>query len=124
MGNVSGPFKVFADETAKVWFTQAWKDKIAGGFTCSMGMSGDKFSTLSYLVTLAMQHGMIWVGTAMMPAAEPGDPDAQNRLSSYLGVMAQADNVPADQSPPPGDIDSAFSYGQRIARIAVAGFHA
>ncbi|MGB7183540.1 MAG: flavodoxin family protein [Burkholderiaceae bacterium] len=118
MGSVSGPFKVFADETAKVWFTQGWKDKIAGGFTCSMSMSGDKFSTLTYLVTLAMQHGMIWVGTAMMPSAEPGDPDAKNRLGSYLGVMAQADNSPPEESPPQGDIDTAFSYGERIARVA------
>jgi NAD(P)H dehydrogenase (quinone) len=118
MGGVSGPFKTFADETAKVWFTQGWNDKIAGGFTCSMSMSGDKFSTLSYLVTLAMQHGMIWVGNAGLPAEEPGDPDAINRLGAYIGVMAQADNAPPEDTPPPGDIDTATAYGERIARIA------
>ncbi len=118
MGGPSGPFKTFADASSKVWFTQGWRNKIAGGFTCSMAMSGDKFSTLQYFVTLAMQHGMIWVGTAMMPADDPGDPDSLNRLGSYLGVMAQADNVPPEQSPPVGDLETASAYGARIARAA------
>ena len=116
MGGPSGPFKVFADATSKAWFTQSWKDKVAGGFTCSLAMSGDKFSTLSYFVTLAMQHGMIWVGTGTLPAQAHGDPDAINRLGSYIGVMAQAENVPPEQSPPQGDLDYARSYGARIAQ--------
>lgn len=119
MGSCSAPFKAFADQSAKIWMTQGWQDKLAGGFTCSMQMSGDKFSTLSYFVTLAMQHGMVWVGAAGSPPPdEPGDPDSENRLGAYIGVMAQADNVPADQSPPQGDLDTAFRYGKRIAGFA------
>ena len=118
MGGASAGFKAFADASSRVWFVQGWKDKIAGGFTCSLAMSGDKFSTLSYFVTLAMQHGMVWVGTAMMPSAIPGAPDQINRIGSAMGVMAQADNVPADQSPPQGDLDTARAYGERIARMA------
>lgn len=117
MGGVSADFKKFADESAKVWFTQGWKDKIAGGFTCSLNMSGDKFSTLSYLVTFAMQHGMIWVGLAQMPEGV-GNPEARNRLGSFIGVMAQADNVPPEQSPPQGDVDTARAYGERVAQYA------
>jgi NAD(P)H dehydrogenase (quinone) len=117
MGGASADFKKFADASSRVWFSQGWKDKIAGGFTCSLQMSGDKLSTLSYFVTLAMQHGMIWVGLGMLPE-QVGNPDAQNRLGSYLGVMAQADNVPADQSPPRGDIETGKSYGKRIAEYA------
>ena len=120
MGGASGPFKTFADASSKAWFTQAWKDKIAGGFTCSLSMSGDKYSTLMYFVTLAMQHGMVWVGTAMMPASVPGAPEQQNRIGSSIGVMAQADNVPPEQSPPSGDLDTAKAYGQRIAGFARA----
>ncbi|HPU53867.1 MAG TPA: flavodoxin family protein [Burkholderiaceae bacterium] len=115
MGGASAPFKVFADASAKAWFSQLWKDKLAGGFTCSLHMSGDKFSTLMYFATLAMQHGMIWVGTGTHGAATPGDPQAVNRLGGYLGVMGQADNVPPEQSPPAGDIESARLYGRRIA---------
>lgn len=120
MGGPSGQFKVFADATAKPWFTQAWKDKLAGGFTCSLSMSGDKSSTLYYFVTLAMQHGMVWVGTGMTPPAVHGAPDQLNRLGSYIGVMAQADNVPPEQSPPQGDVDTAAAYGRRIAEFARA----
>ena len=118
MGGASAPFKAFADASAKVWFTQGWKDKLAGGFTCSLTMSGDKYATLMSLVTLAMQHGMVWVGLAMLPSPAPGDPGQMNRLGSYIGVMAQADNVPPEQSPPKGDLDTAFAYGQRIAGYA------
>ncbi len=118
MGGPSGVFKTFADASSKAWFSQAWKNKLAGGFTCSLAMSGDKYSTLMYFVTLAMQHGMIWVGTAMMPSATPGAPDQINRIGSSIGVMAQADNVPPEQSPPQGDIDTAYAYGARIAAFA------
>jgi len=116
MGGASAQFKQFADASSKRWFTQAWKDKFAGGFTCSLSMSGDKYSTLMYFVTLAMQHSMVWIGTGMMPSAVPGAPDQLNRIGSSIGVMAQADNVPADQSPPKGDLDTAVAYGERIAR--------
>jgi NAD(P)H dehydrogenase (quinone) len=118
MGGPSGVFKTFADASAKVWFSQGWKDKVAGGFTCSLNMSGDKYSTLMYFTTLAMQHGMIWVGTAMMSPTQPGHPDEMNRLGSTIGVMAQADNVPPEQSPPKGDLDTARAYGERIAQMA------
>jgi NAD(P)H dehydrogenase (quinone) len=111
-------FKTFADASSKAWFSQLWKDKIAGGFTCSLAMSGDKYSTLMYFVTLAMQHGMIWVGTAMMPAAQAGAPEQINRLGSSIGVMAQADNVAPELSPPQGDLDTARAYGARIAGYA------
>ncbi len=119
MGGASGVFKTFADESSKVWFSQGWKNKIAGGFTCSLAMSGDKMSTLMYFVTFSMQHGMTWVGTGMMPASDPGDPDSVNRIGSYIGVMAQADNVPPEQSPPAGDLETGRLYGVRIAQAAL-----
>jgi NAD(P)H dehydrogenase (quinone) len=118
MGGPSAQFKAFADASSKAWFTQAWKDKIAGGFTCSLSMSGDKYATLMSMVTLAMQQGMIWVSLGQMPAAKPGAPDLANRIGSYIGVMAQADNVPPEQSPPQGDIETGRLYGRRIAEFA------
>jgi len=118
MGGPSAPFKTFADASSKAWFTQAWKDKIAGGFTCSLSMSGDKYATLMSMVTLAMQHGMVWVSLGQMPASTPGAADQVNRIGSYMGVMAQADNLPPDQSPPQGDIETGHLYGRRIAEFA------
>ncbi len=118
MGGASAEFKKFADASSKIWFGQGWKDKLAGGFTCSLSMSGDKYATLMSFVTLAMQHSMVWVGTGLMPASRPGHPDELNRLGSSIGVMAQADNVPPEQSPPEGDLETARVYGRRIAEYA------
>src|SRR5271170_4827228 len=67
MGGPSGQFKTFADAAGAKWFTSASRDKVASGFTVSNSLSGDRFSTLQYFFTLAMQHGMIWVGLGEMP---------------------------------------------------------
>jgi NAD(P)H dehydrogenase (quinone) len=112
MGMASWQFKKFADASSKRWFTGAWKDKIAGGFTCSASMSGDKLSTLQYFVTLSMQLGMVWVGQTV---ANDG---TNNRIGSYTGVMAQCGPTdPADKIPQ-GDLDTAEAYGKRIAEVA------
>lgn len=118
MGAPSWQFKKFADASSKPWFGQAWKDKIAGGFTNSAGLSGDKLSTLHYFVTLAMQHSMIWVSNGVMPS--PGNkPDGVNRLASFVGAMAQSDaDAGPDVAPPSGDLATAESYGKRVAEFA------
>jgi NAD(P)H dehydrogenase (quinone) len=38
-----------------------WRNKVAGGFTHSQAMSGDKLHSLPHFTILAAQHGMIWV---------------------------------------------------------------
>jgi len=86
MGGPAAQFKAFADATVESWFAQAWRDKLAAGFTVSGTPSGDKFSTLQYFHTPAMQHGMIWVGLGELPAQENGI----NRLGSWAGVMAES----------------------------------
>ena len=112
MGMASWQFKKFADATSKRWFTSAWKDKIAGGFTCSASPSGDKLSTLQYFITLAMQQGMVWVG---QPALNDG---TINRIGSNSGVMAQVGATSPAADIPQGDLDTAKAYGQRIAAMA------
>lgn len=123
MGSASGPFKMFADASSKAWFTQAWKDKVAGGFTNSLSMSGDKLSTLQQMSVLAAQQGMIWVSLGEMPAQQAEtphqrDPNALNRVGSSLGVMTQAENAGPDITPPAGDHKTAENYGERVAKIA------
>ena len=68
MGSVSWQFKKFADASSKPWYGQQWKNKLAAGFTNSASMNGDKLSTLHYFFTLSQQHGMLWLGTGMMPS--------------------------------------------------------
>jgi NAD(P)H dehydrogenase (quinone) len=119
MGSASAAFKGFMEASSKVWFTQKWQNKIAGGFTNSASLNGDKLNTLVQFAVFAAQHGMIWVGAGLLPSnssnAQRNDP---NFLGSYLGAMAQS---PSDASPevapPAGDLDTARSYGKRIAEI-------
>lgn len=114
MGGPAAQFKAFADATVETWFEQKWRDKISAGFTISGTPSGDKLSTLQYLHTLAMQHGMIWVGTGELPMQRNG----VSRLGSWLGAMALArpDESP-DVAPNSDDKLSGEQLGQRVARL-------
>ena len=114
MGGPSGQFKCFADATGERWFKSAWRDKVAAGFTVSGGPSGDKLSTLHYFFTLAMQHGMVWVGQAETPLNDKGI----NRLSSYSGVMAQAMMEPVEEAPNAADKLTGELFGRRVAEAA------
>jgi multimeric flavodoxin WrbA len=118
MGSVSWQFKKFADASSKAWYAQAWKDKVAAGFTNSAGMNGDKLATLQTLFTLAMQHGMIWVSQGLMPsntkAAQRND---VNYLGTYSGAMAQSPADAGAQDMLPGDLETARLFGQRVAQV-------
>ena len=118
MGSVSWQFKKFADASSKPWSSLAWKDKIAAGFTLSATMNGDKLSTLHYLFTLSQQHGMIWVGTGMMPSnTKAAKRDDLNYVGSFSGAMGQS---PSDSSPdemPNGDLETARQLGVRVAAV-------
>jgi NAD(P)H dehydrogenase (quinone) len=114
MGGVASQFKAFADAASSIWSQQGWKDKVAGGFTHSAGLSGDKQGTLLYMAINAAQHGLIWVG-----AGEMTQPNGVNRLGSYLGVMGQG--LPDFTGTQPVELDSGDRkscelYGQRIAQ--------
>jgi NAD(P)H dehydrogenase (quinone) len=122
MGGVAGQFKTFLDAASGIWFQQGWKNKLAGGFTHSGSLSGDKQGTLIYLSIHAAQHGMIWVGPADLPSHYVGKTDGVNRLGAFLGVMGQS---PMSMNGDPAALDagdrlSAEQYGQRIAELAYA----
>ena len=89
------------------------------GFTNSATMNGDKHSTIHYLITLAMQHSGIWVGTGMMPSnTKAATRNDINYVGSFAGAMAQS---PSDSSPAemlPGDLETAKLFGKRVAEVA------
>jgi len=118
MGSASWQFKKFTDMSSKPWFSQDWKDKLATGFTNSATMNGDKFSTLHYFMTLAMQHSMIWFGTGLMPSNSKAATRADiNYVGSFGGLMT---TTPSDATPyemVPGDITTAKAFGERIAEV-------
>jgi len=118
MGSVSWQFKKFADASSRPWYAQAWKDKIAAGFTNSAGMNGDKQGTLLTLFTLAMQHGMIWVSQGLMPSNTRGAKrDDVNFLVSYSGAMSQSPSDAGADAMAPGDLETARLFGARIAEV-------
>jgi NAD(P)H dehydrogenase (quinone) len=115
MGGPAAQFKAFADASAGKWFGSAWRDKLAAGFSVSNSPSGDKFSTLQYFHTLAMQHGMIWIGLGEMPMQANGI----NRLGGFGGAMAQAGQEPTDVAPNAADKLTGELLGKRVAEYAV-----
>ena len=87
MGNVSAQFKAFADATSDFWESQKWSGKMAAGITAGTGLNGDQASTLQYFVTLASQHGMIWIG---LDAPFSDTNKNVNRLGCQLGVTSHS----------------------------------
>lgn len=121
MGSVSAKFKGFMDESSKRWFSGAWKNKVAGGFTTSASQSGDKLNTLIQLMVFANQHAMIWVGLDLMPGnnSSKGSVDDLNRLGSFSGAMAQANADQGADAMLDSDLRTAARLGARVAETAV-----
>lgn len=117
LGGVSGPFKSFMDATGKLWRTQALRHRLAAGFTVSSLPAGDKQSTLLSMFVFAMQHGMLWVGNAILPEQHGGVPyeQAANRLGSWSGLMAQAGHAAPADAFVPGDVKTARMFGRDVA---------
>ncbi len=118
MANVSWQFKRFLDASSAVWMKQGWKNKLAAGFTNSAGINGDKLMTLQTLVAMSQQHGMIWVGTGMMPSnVKASGREDLNYLASFTGLMTA---TPADagvEEMHRGDLATAEQFGARIATL-------
>jgi multimeric flavodoxin WrbA len=118
LGGVSAPFKAFMDSTGRMWRLQQLRGKLAAGFTVSSLPAGDKQSTLISMFTFAMQHGMVWVGTPILPEQHAGVPyeEAANRLGSWSGLMAQAGHGSPADAFAPGDVKTARMFGANVGR--------
>ena len=119
MGNVAGPFKMFVDQTARIFAMGKWKDKYAAGFTNSGSLSGDKQTTLFALVTLACQHGMIWISGGVPSNGK--DISSINRVGGTIGLMTQSDDASPEETPKEGDLETARLFGTRVAEFTLNG---
>ncbi|AHH95617.1 flavodoxin family protein [Kutzneria viridogrisea] len=121
MGTASAAFHAFAEETARRWLRQSWRDKLAAGFTNSGSKAGDKSSTLAYFATLAAQHGMTWVNLGLLPGwnRARGSEQDLNRLGFHNGAAAQSnvDSKPEDVHR--ADLATAEHLGRRVAEQAL-----
>ena len=113
MGSLTSGLKLFMEQSSKRWLARTWQGKLAAGFTNGGGLSGDKLAVLQQINLFAMQHGMLWAGLPMMPTGR-GTEDL-NRMSSFLGLMTQSDNAPAEITAPKGDLDTALWFGEYLA---------
>ncbi len=122
MGGGSAEMKRFMEATSGRWLEQRWADKLAAGFTNSGSQNGDKQNTLIGFLTLAAQHGMLWVNLNLLPGnnSSAGSVEDVNRLGASLGAMAQSniDEGP-DVCPPEADLETARRLGRRVAECAL-----
>ena len=122
MGAASAAFKKFAEATSAPWGDgMRWKNKVAGGFTNSQNVNGNKENTLLELFVLAAQHGMHWVALGEYGGwnTTTGSPQDLNRLGSFTGAMAQSDgDASPDLAPPASDLATAQALGRRVAEVA------
>ena len=83
-------------------------------------MNGDKGSTISYFITLAMQHSMVWIGTGLMPSnKKDATRNDVNFLAGFSGALAQSpSDGSAEEGPLPGDLETAKLFGARVAAYA------
>jgi len=126
MGTASGAFHTFAEASSKRWFTMAWKDKVAAGFTNSASKSGDKLHTLQFFTVLAAQHGMHWVNLGLHPGwnSSTASENDLNRLGLFLGAGAQTNQDAGADGVHKADIATAEHLGERVAQqtaVVVAG---
>lgn len=117
MGSVSAGLKRVFEVASALWFQQAWKDKLAAGFTNGGSYSGDKVNALQDIWHNCMQHSMIWVSAGMM--SEGNTPESVNRMGSFAGMMAQSGNASPEETPPSGDRKTAELFGARVAQAVV-----
>ncbi|MFE6823999.1 flavodoxin family protein [Streptomyces sp. NPDC057690] len=120
MGTASGAFHVFAEATSARWATQAWKDKIAAGFTNSGSKSGDKLHTLQFFQILAAQLGMHWVNLGLLPGwnSSTASEHDLNRLGVFLGAAAQTNVDEGPDAVHKADVATAEHLGRRVAETA------
>jgi len=121
MGGVSADFAKFKDWTSRKWMARAWQDKLAAGFTVSASWGGDKQNTLYQLLTLAQQHGMVWVGLGLAPGNNhsKGSSDDLNRTGASVGVMAQANADQGNEGIGASEFRTAQALGKRVAEAAL-----
>ncbi|KUN79624.1 flavodoxin family protein [Streptomyces griseoruber] len=120
MGTASGAFHVFAEATSARWATQAWKDKLAAGFTNSGSKSGDKLHTLQFFQILAAQLGMHWVNLGLLPGwnSSTSSEHDLNRLGVFLGAAAQTNVDEGAEAVHKADVATAEHLGRRVAETA------
>lgn len=68
LGGPTWEFVRFAEWSSTLREAQTLSSKFAAGITCGFAPEGGKTGTLHYMLNLALQHSMIWVGLPTAPS--------------------------------------------------------
>ena len=120
MGGVSADFAKFKDWTSGRWMEGKWRNKLAAGFTVSASWNGDKHNTLYQLLTLAVQHGMVWIGLGLPPGNNHSNGSSAdlNRVGASIGAMAQANADQGVEGIGASDFKTFEALGRRVAEAS------
>lgn len=117
-GAAPAKMKEFMDQTSSIWQNKLWSNKIAGAFTHSSSLSGDKLSVLQQFFIFAQQHGMIWVGLDVKSCQMKEHHQKLNYLGSWSGLMTlSSDKNQVLAYDNETDKLTARYFGARIAKI-------
>lgn len=118
LGGPSHEFAAFAEWTSSLRADGLLAGRWAAGITCGLAPDGGKTGTLTYLMGLALQHSMLWVGLDTPPRqGRFGDSDAvDNPEGARLGVSATL----VDGGVSTSARLTAYSLGRRLARLGEA----
>jgi len=121
MGAPPAKFVEFMDASSKRWYTRAWSNKLAAGFSVSSSQIGDKPNVMTTLMIFALQHGMIWVGLDVLGGnnTSTGTVNDVNRLGGYTGAYAQAAGDKGAEAMLDSDLETAALLGERVAKTAL-----
>jgi NAD(P)H dehydrogenase (quinone) len=119
MGGPAWQFKKFADTSSKPWFSLAWNDKIAGGFTNSAALNGDKFPQ-SNISGRSPNSTAIWSALGgCPPTPRRMAPTTSTEQVGYAGALAiSPPDASPEEAPRSGDLMTARLLGERIAEVA------
>jgi NAD(P)H dehydrogenase (quinone) len=115
LGGPTAEFVAFAEWSSTLRESATLSGKLAAGITCGLAAEGGKTGTLQYMLTLALQHAMLWVG---LPSAAniteyAGERVIANAEGYRLGVGAtlRPDGLPA------GALATAHQLGARVGAL-------
>jgi NAD(P)H dehydrogenase (quinone) len=115
LGGPSAEFVSFVENTSRLRSTDVLHSRWAAGITCGLAPDGGKSTALTYLLTVALQHGMVWVGLGHGPVrcSYLGENTVANPEGSRLGVAATL----RDGALPTASLATAAALGRRLALL-------
>lgn len=115
LGGPAAEFVEFVERSALLRTNDVLRSRWAAGITCGVAPDGGKSVTLTYLLTVALQHGMVWVGLGHGPLActYQGERTVANAEGARLGVAAtlRGDALPT------ASLATAASLGRRLVEL-------